>query len=183
VSEDHEEGDEMVGDAGLLVLRAVVGLLLAGHGLQKLTSWFGGRGPQAHAAFLDQLGYRPSRPLAVVHGAAEVLAGLLLATGLATPLAAGLVVAIMLNAALGVHAANGLWAQEGGMEYPLVLLAVASALALTGPGAYALDTWLGFAPQATWSLGALAAGLVGGAAALASRRLPIRHHRQEHAPA
>ena len=46
---------------GLLVLRVVVGLLLAGHGAQKLFGWYGGHGLRGTAAFFDQIGLRPGR--------------------------------------------------------------------------------------------------------------------------
>ena len=42
---------------GLLVVRVVVGLLMAAHGSQKLFGWFGGHGPAATGAFFEMLGY------------------------------------------------------------------------------------------------------------------------------
>jgi putative oxidoreductase len=59
-----------------------------------------------------------------------------------------------------------------GVEVPLLYAAAASALALTGPGAYSLDAVLGFTqfwtPAVTLTL--LALGLVGGLANVALRR-------------
>ena len=46
---------------GLLILRLVVGLALAGHGTQKLFGWFGGYGLSGTAGFLEQLGFVPGR--------------------------------------------------------------------------------------------------------------------------
>ena len=42
-------------DFGLLLLRAVVGSLLAGHGAQKLFGWFGGFGIQGTSGWLNRL--------------------------------------------------------------------------------------------------------------------------------
>ncbi len=44
-------------DLALLVLRLVTGLLLAGHGAQKLFGWFGG-GLQGTAGRLESVGLR-----------------------------------------------------------------------------------------------------------------------------
>jgi putative oxidoreductase len=41
---------------GLLVLRLIVGLTLAGHAAQKLFGWFDGSGLQATAETFDQMG-------------------------------------------------------------------------------------------------------------------------------
>jgi putative oxidoreductase len=43
-------------DTGLLVLRIVVGLLLVGHGTQKLFGWFGGGGLNGTAWYLRSVG-------------------------------------------------------------------------------------------------------------------------------
>lgn len=157
-------------DVGLLVLRAVVGALLAAHGLQKLTGWWDGPGIDGNATYLERLRYRSPRALSWLHGGAETAGGVLLVLGLATPLAAGLVIAVMLNAMIAVHAGNGLWSQNGGTEYPLVLAAVATALAVAGPGALALDRLVGWEVTGAWTLVGVAGGLVVGLAALALRR-------------
>ena len=47
------------GDIGRLLLRMTVGLLLAGHGAQKLFGLFGGQGLTATGKGFDQLGYHP----------------------------------------------------------------------------------------------------------------------------
>ncbi len=44
-----------------------------------------------------------------MHGVAETAGGVLLAVGLLTPLAAAAILAVMLNAAVVVHARNGVW--------------------------------------------------------------------------
>src|SRR3989442_7917546 len=110
----------MVMNTALLILRIVVGVLFMGHGAQKLFGVFGGPGLAGFAGWLQGL-------------------GLLFALGLITPIAALALLAVMLTAVVTVHWTKGLWATNGGYEYNLVLSAVAAALALGGPGAYALD--------------------------------------------
>ena len=149
-------------DAGLLLLRVAVGLLLVGHGSQKLFGWFGGYGPRGTGGYLAGLGYRPGLLFALLAGIGEAGGGLLLALGLATPLAAALVLATMTNA-YAAHAGKGVWAQNGGWEYLLVLGVAAAALDLTGPGAWSLDAALGLAPwDAAWIVGGLVLGVAGG---------------------
>ena len=158
---------------GLLILRLVVGLTLAAHGAQKLFGWFGGYGLAGTGQFLEQLGFRPGRLHAAQAGIAETVGGLLLALGLLTPAAGAAVVAVMLVAAVSVHLKGGFFAQGGGYEYTLVLGAAALALAFTGPGAISLDQALGITWSGeTWGLGALAAGLIGGAVPLVTRKMP-----------
>ena len=47
-------------DWGLLLVRVVVGLLLAGHGAQKLFGWSGGPGMSGFTYFTGTLGLRPA---------------------------------------------------------------------------------------------------------------------------
>jgi putative oxidoreductase len=158
---------------GLLILRLVVGLTLAAHGTQKLLGWFGGYGIAGTGQFLEQLGFRPGRLHAAQAGIVEMAGGLFLAVGLLTPAAAAAVVAVMLVAAVSVHLKGGFFLQGGGYEYTLVLGAAALALAFTGPGALSLDQALGLSWSGeTWGLGALAAGLIGGAVPLVTRKMP-----------
>jgi putative oxidoreductase len=108
-------------DLGLLVLRLVVGLTLATHGAQKLFGWFGGYGLAGTGGFMEQLGFRPGRRAALMAGLSETVGGLLLALGAATPLAAALIVGVMLVATFSVHWTKGFFNRNGGYEYPLVL--------------------------------------------------------------
>jgi len=158
-------------DLGLLVLRTVLGLTLAAHGAQKLFGWFGGHGLAGTGAFFEQLGFRPGKAQAFLAGLMEAGGGLLLAAGLFTPLAAAVIVAVMLVAVIGVHAAKGFFAQNGGFEYPLVLAAAASALGFTGPCAFSVDSALGLFPGPVLGVAALVAGLAMAAAPLVARRV------------
>lgn len=125
---------------GLLVLRLLLAGLLAGHAAQKLFGWFRGTGPTATT--FETWGFRPGLPMVLLAGASEATAALLLAAGLATPLAAAIVIGTMAVAA-SPNVANGLWAHMGGYEVALVYGVLGLVLALTGPGDYSLDALLG----------------------------------------
>lgn len=158
-------------DIGLLLIRIVVGLTMAGHGAQKLFGWFGGYGLSGTGGFMESLGFVPGRRAALAAGLAEALGGLLLALGLVTPLAAAAIVAVMLVAVATVHLSKGFFVTAGGYEYNLVLAAAALVLAFTGPGAWSLDALLELGWQGVaWGVGALALGLVGAAGRLLTRQ-------------
>ena len=145
---------------GLLLLRLVVGLLFAGHGAQKLFGSFGGGGPAGTAAFFSSLGYRWPARMAIVAGLAELGGGLMLATGLLTPVAAFLLATVMLNAIVTVVFPKGFL---GGYEFETTLLTAAIALTATGPGRISVDNAIGWADEITgpeWASLAFAAAIV-----------------------
>ncbi|MFE9389889.1 DoxX family protein [Streptomyces sp. NPDC006784] len=156
-------------DAGLLVLRLVIGLTMAAHGSQKLFGWFEGGGLDGTAQFFVSSGYPAARTMALVAGLTEVLGGLGLALGLLTPLAGAAVFGTLLNA-LAVKWGGGFFAPQG-VEYELLLAAGAAALALTGPGRLAADRVLPLPRphRLVHGAGALALGAVLAGAVLLSR--------------
>jgi putative oxidoreductase len=172
-------------DLALLVLRAVVGLLFAGHGAQKLFGWFGGGGPEGTAAMFDGIGLRPGHTHARIAGIAEFGGGLALAFGLLTPFAAAALIGVMTAAILSVHGANGIWITDKGFEYNLVLITAAFTITAAGPGSASLDSAFGIGLSGVgWALLALAAGIAGGASTVASGRAYQEEHeeRQRGAP-
>ncbi|HEY6017429.1 MAG TPA: DoxX family protein [Gaiellaceae bacterium] len=124
---------------GRLFVRGAIGSLMVGHGTQKLFGWFGGGGPEGTGQFFEQVGLRPGRRNALAAGAAEAGGGMLLALGLATPLAVAALQGVMLSAIRHVHWQNGPWVTKGGYEYNLVLIAALFGLAEAGPGRLSLD--------------------------------------------
>lgn len=160
-------------DLGLLVLRLLVGLLVAGHGSQKLFGLFGGGGLAGTGAFFEQLGFRPGRLMAAIAGATELGAGVLLVLGLLTPLAGAGVIGTLLVAA-SVHGGKGLWATQGGYELALVYAVLGAVVALTGPGAWSVDALLGLSWSPLAQFGAVALGVVSGVVvSLARRKAPV----------
>ena len=128
---------------GKLILRVALGGYFFGHGMQKLAGWFGGGGPEGTGQVFEQAGLRPGRESALLAGAAEAGGGSLLALGLFTPAAVSMLTGVMANAIRHVHRQNGLWVTDGGVEYPVVILASLTALADGGPGRFSLDEALG----------------------------------------
>ena len=154
---------------GLLVIRLAVGFGLAAHGAQKLFGWFGGGGLAGTTTAMEHMGFRPGRRNAVAAGLSEVVGGVLLGIGLFTPLAAAIVIGVMVNAA-GVHLSNGFFATKGGYEYTLVIGVAAAAVALTTAGRWSLDNAFGLDfSAAAWGYGAIAVGIVAGLAQLSTR--------------
>lgn len=133
--------------------RLVVGGLFVGHGAQKLFGWFGGHGPDGTGQFFSSLGLNPGKRNAIAAGASEAGGGVLLAAGIATPLAGAAIVGTMITAIRTVHLSNGPWVTDNGYEYNLVLIAAALALVEEDAGPLA-------------AAAALAAGAIGSAAVI-----------------
>jgi putative oxidoreductase len=136
-------------DIGILVLRVIIGLLLAAHGLQKISHRFGGRGLQGGIEEFQADGFRGGAITALAAGVSQVGSGLLLLAGALVPAAAMAAIGVMTVAAT-VKAKNGLWVQHDGYEYPLILITIASTLAFTGGGAYSIDAVLDIKEWPAW---------------------------------
>ena len=157
-------------DTGLLIVRMVVGLVMAAHGAQKLFGWFGGYGLAGTGGFFESLGFRPGRLFAMAAGFTEVAGGLLVALGLLGPLGPAMIIAVMIVAIATVHWPHGLFAQNNGYELPLINAVVVAAIALIGNGAYSVDALLGLSWPAEVVWIALGLGIIGGFANLAIRK-------------
>lgn len=125
-------------DLGLLVLRLALGGVFLAHGAQKLFGAFGGPGIDGFARGLEQMGFQRATVLSWVTGITEFGGGALLVFGLFTPLAAAGLLGVMVNA-LVMKFDGAFFASSGGVEYELVLGALALGLLFTGPGRAALD--------------------------------------------
>ncbi|MFI8346221.1 DoxX family membrane protein [Streptomyces sp. NPDC085596] len=136
-------------DVGLLLLRLSTGGVLAAHGAQKLFGWFGGHGLEGTGQFMESVGFAPGKASATAAGAAEAGGGVLLALGLATPVAGAAAAGAMAGAA-ALHVPNGFFAQEGGYEYAASLGLAAAGLAVAGPGRLSLDHLLGHVFDRNW---------------------------------
>src|SRR5436190_22020315 len=107
-------------DLGLLIARLVFGILMTGHGAQKLFGWFGGYGLEGTGGFFENLGFKPGRLFAAAASAGEVISGLLIAFGLFGPIGPALMLSIMIVAAGSVHWQHGLFATSHGIELALL---------------------------------------------------------------
>lgn len=124
---------------GILIIRVIAGVYFAAHGAQKAFGWFGGQGPKEAGATFEKMGIKPGYKMALLAGLSEFLGGLLFAIGLLTPLAAVLIIVPMIVAIVKVHGKNGLFVDKGGVEYNVVLIAIALGITLAGPGSISLD--------------------------------------------
>jgi putative oxidoreductase len=156
-------------DVGRLLLRFTIGGTFFVHGTQKLFGWFGGHGPDGTGQFFESVGLRPGRRNAIAAGATETGGGILIALGLATPIAAAGISAVMITALRTVIWNEGFKPATG--EHEVILATAALALTETGPGSPSLDAALGLERTGpAWTLVALGAAAAGSAAAISMGR-------------
>jgi putative oxidoreductase len=130
-------------DVTLTTLRVVLGVVFFAHGAQKMLGWFGGRGFHGTMGSFTHMGL--PAPVAVLIICTEFFGGLGLIVGLLTRIASLGVAGLMIGAIFKVHLPNGFFmnwmgTQKGeGIEYHLLVLAMAAALLLRGAGAFSLD--------------------------------------------
>ncbi|MFI5718171.1 DoxX family protein [Nocardia sp. NPDC051750] len=137
-------------DLGLFILRLVVGGTFLYHGLQKLTGWFDGPGLDGTKDMMEKGGWDHPSVAAALVTAGEVGGGVLLILGLATPLAAGAVLAVILDAWMfkqGMVPDFQYATGETAVEIDTILAGAAIAIIFTGPGRWALDRGRGWATR------------------------------------
>lgn len=129
---------------GLLVLRIGLGVIFFAHGAQKVFGWFGGYGLAGTSGFFKQA-YGIPIILSYLASFIEFLGGIAIALGLFTRITA-IGLGIVMLVALATHLKAGFFmnwgsvAQRGeGFEYTLTLIIAVIALALIGPGQYAIS--------------------------------------------
>lgn len=145
-------------DVALLLLRVFFGLSLAYHGYNKI---FGKGGLKATAGWFASMHLKWPKWQARIAATTEVGSGLLLALGLATPLAAAGFIGIMLVAIVISHWTNGFFVFKPGQgwEYCASIAIVALAIGTIGAGKYSIDHAIHKDVQ-HWN-GALIAGVFG----------------------
>lgn len=127
-----------VRDAGLLITRVILGVVLIAHGWEK----FAINGIEGTGAFFDSVGIPGATAAAAVVGVIELVGGILLILGLLTPLVAVLVVVVMIGAFFTVHAGSGVYVANNGWELVAVVGLAAAVFGLVGPGRYSVDAVL-----------------------------------------
>jgi len=119
---------------GTAVLRIVLGVIFVMHGWQKLSWGF------AHVGeFLGSLHVPVPTVAAVLLTLVELLGGIALIVGLLVRYVSALLAIDMLFAIILVHFKHGFFTSNGGLEFPLLLLAANINLILQGAGALSLD--------------------------------------------
>jgi putative oxidoreductase len=131
-------------DFARLILRLVLGALIAGHGGQKLFGWFGGGGVEGTAGMMKSLEMHPPRQWAMLAGLSEFGGGVLTALGAFSPVGPLGIMGAMSMATAKVHWGKPIWNTKGGAELPVLNMAFALAVALLGPGKYSVDGALGW---------------------------------------
>ena len=119
-------------DLALLLLRVVLGMIMIYHGWPKLTNLAG------TIDFMAGMGVPAPAVAAIFATVAEFVGGLLMLLGVFTDIAGLMFTIDMLGAITFVHAKNGFSVAKGGVEWPLLLVASALAIALAGSGRYAV---------------------------------------------
>ncbi len=143
----------------LLLVRVVVGVGLALHGINKVRGGLTGTGK-----WFTYMGFRWGYANAVVAATFEIGAGLFFALGLLTSLSAAALVGLMVVALVSAHWKVGFFVfrPDQGIEYVLVLAVIAIAVGTVGPGEWSLDKAFGILDSgynATWWGLVLSAGL------------------------
>lgn len=121
-------------DAGLALLRIVVGVVFMAHGGQKLFVF----GLDGVAGAFAGMGVPFAGIVGPLVAVGEFLGGFALIAGIFTRLAGVGLAVIMLGALFTAHLAAGFFLPNG-YEFVLTLFAATAALALTGAGRYSVD--------------------------------------------
>ncbi len=130
-------------DVSPTILRVVLGVVFFAHGAQKMLGWFGGYGFHGTMGFFTHMGMPAAVAFLVI--CTEFFGGLGLIVGLLTRIAALGIGGEMIGVIFMVHLKNGFfmnWAgtQKGeGIEYHLLVIAIAAVLLLRGGGAFSVD--------------------------------------------
>lgn len=130
-------------DLAIALVRAVVGLVIAAHGAQKVLGVWGGPGLEGWTQGITRMGLRPPAFWAWVSAFAELVGGIAFALGFLLPVVAAALTIQMGVAIARAHWSKGFWNTKGGIEFPFTLGAIAAINGVADPGAYSLDRALG----------------------------------------
>jgi putative oxidoreductase len=119
--------------AALTLLRVGIGVIMMAHGWMKLQD------PGSFTETLSGMGFPAPEVMTWLAIAGELGGGALLALGLLTPLGGFAVASTMAVAVVVFHGGNGLFAKNGGWEFPGLLMVGAIFFMFRGAGKYSLD--------------------------------------------
>jgi putative oxidoreductase len=130
-------------NAGMLIVRLTLGIVMFPHGAQKLLGWFGGAGFSATLKGMTGMGLPAAVVILVI--AVEFLGSLSLIFGFLGRLSALGFIGLMLGAIFMVHLPNGFFmnwmgSQKGeGIEYHILVIGIALAILVKGSGSLSVD--------------------------------------------
>ncbi|MCX5678858.1 MAG: DoxX family protein [Candidatus Omnitrophica bacterium] len=125
-------------DIAILLLRIGIGVIFIGHGMQKTFGAFGGQGVQGLVGMVQSLGFNPPIVWAWILALSELSGGIFTLLGVLPRVGAALISISMIVAIVKVHGPKGLFAAQGGFEYPFLILMVTLSLVITGAGKFSI---------------------------------------------
>lgn len=123
-------------------LRVTLALIFFVHGAQTLFGIFGGHGLAWTGEYLASHGVVPGELWALIAGLLGLFGGIALLLGVLTRWVAAALALEMVVSLVAIHVRAGFSATQGGVEYPLILVAALVSLVLSGPQHYAVDEHL-----------------------------------------
>ncbi|MFH1798627.1 MAG: DoxX family protein [Candidatus Omnitrophota bacterium] len=122
-------------DLSMFVLRAVIGIIFAAHGSQKLFGMFGGIGIDGTVKMVEALGFLTSSYLiAVVWGCIEFVGGIFMILGILSRWAAFSIVLTIIIQLWKINLSYGFFIQNSGIEHNLLIIAACIPIVLLGGG-------------------------------------------------
>jgi len=156
-------------NVALLILRLAVGAVFLAHGIKHL------RNRDKTMDWTESIGFSSPSIQWFFMSFAEIGVGASLLLGLFTSFGAAGLIALMAVAFWTVHRKAGFWITarpDEGWEYVMILAVAAWALALLGPGEWAIDHALNIADDLDGGVGAI---LAAGGVAAAAGQLAVFH--------
>ncbi|MDO4910379.1 MAG: DoxX family protein [Corynebacterium sp.] len=124
-----------VRDAALLILRLALGVVFVAHGWDILFH----TGIIETAGQFSAVGVPDAKIAAYVACAVQLIAGLGVLLGFITGFFAGVLAIFMCCAFYFVHLGHGIFVNQGGAEYVMVMFAALVVLVVFGPGRVSVD--------------------------------------------
>ena len=130
-------------DAGMLIVRLALGVVMFAHGAQKMLGWFGGHGVAGTMHAMTGMGMPAALVVLVI--VTEFFGSLSLITGLLGRVGALGILCLMLGAIFMVHLPYGFFMnwmgnQKGeGFEYHVLAIGMALAVLVRGSGSLSID--------------------------------------------